>query len=95
MTDHSHMPLEQRAPLARQTKFLLTIASIAGGLLVAYILFSFVYTALAPERLANPADIFDHQTPSEGVGVPDGGEMTNEPNQAAPDSPARVNPVPQ
>lgn len=95
MTDHSHMPLERQTTLARPTKFLLAVASIAGGLLVAYILFSLVYTAIAPERIANPADIFDHQSPSEGVGVPDGGEMTNAPNQAAPDSPARANPVPQ
>lgn len=73
MADH-HMPLEKRRPLARPTKFLLTIASIAGGLLVAYILFSLVYTAIAPERIADPADIFNPQSSTEGVSVPDGGD---------------------
>jgi hypothetical protein len=42
-----------------------------------------------PERTNNPAEIGSSEVPSEGVAVPDGGDLTNEPNRATPDSPAR------
>lgn len=66
--------------------FLFIAVLILGVLFVGFLLF---YTFAAPERVANPADINAPDVPSEGVGVPDGGETTNLPNQAAPDSPAR------
>lgn len=76
-------------------RFLLWVSAVVVGLLLVYIAFSIFYTIEEPERMANPAEVFDEQVPSEGVGVPDGGELTNEPTQAAPDSPARDADLPQ
>ncbi len=57
---------------------------------VIFVGFLVYYTVIAPERIAAPTDVFDPATPSEGVGVPDGGELTNVPTQSAPDSPSRT-----
>ncbi|SDH17102.1 hypothetical protein [Pelagibacterium luteolum] len=65
----------------------LAITFIFGVLFVCFLVF---YALQQPERIANPADVFDEDVPQEGVAVPDGGPLTNEPTQAAPDSPART-----
>lgn len=44
----------------------------------------------APERIMDPTQISDENVPSDGVAVPDGGDLTNVPTQAAPDSPSRT-----
>jgi len=62
------------------------LAAVLGGL---YIIFLVFFAASEPERIADPAGVFDESTPREGVGVPDGGPLTNVPTQAAPNSPAR------
>ncbi|WMT86372.1 hypothetical protein NO932_15845 [Pelagibacterium sp. 26DY04] len=66
---------------------ILGLAALVGVIFVAFLIY---YTFIAPERVAAPTESLDAETPSEGVGVPDGGELTNEPTQAAPDSPSRT-----
>lgn len=70
----------------------LAMGVLGVGVLIGIIFVGFLiyYTVLAPERVAAPTDIADPSTTSEGVAVPDGGDLTNTPNQAAPDSPART-----
>lgn len=65
----------------------LGLAALIGVVFVGFLVY---YTFIAPERVAAPTEISEPETPSEGVGVPDGGELTSTPNQAAPDSPSRT-----
>lgn len=66
---------------------LLGLGALIGVIFVGFLVY---YTLIAPERVAGPNESFQPETPSEGVGVPDGGELTSTPNQAAPDSPSRT-----
>ncbi len=63
------------------------VALLIGAIFVVFLIF---FALREPERVANPADVGAPEVPEEGVAVPDGGELTSEPNQAAPDSPARA-----
>lgn len=81
---------ELRAERRGNRGFAAIILGIAGLIGVVFVGFLIYYTLIAPERVAAPTDIFDAETPSEGVSVPDGGELTGEPTQAAPDSPSRT-----
>lgn len=70
--------------------FATIILGLVGVVGVVFVAFLIYYAFIAPERVAAPTDVFEAETPSEGVGVPDGGELTNQPTQAAPDSPSRT-----
>ncbi len=86
MTDPKNGPA-RGAPARNLATGVLGILAVLALLYVGFLVF---FTAEEPERTANPADIGDSEVTSEGVAVPDGGELTSEPTQAAPDSPART-----
>lgn len=77
-------------PTGRAPRRLLTgalaVLAICGVLFVGFLVF---YVAQEPERAANPADVGEPEVPTEGVAVPDGGDLTSVPTQAEPTSPAR------
>ena len=54
------------------------IIALIGVVFVGFLVY---YTVIAPERIAAPTEVLDPATPSEGVGVPDGGDLTNVPIQ--------------
>lgn len=85
MTDPRRDP-PGRAP-RKLASVLLGGVFILGVLFVGFLVY---YAVIAPERINNPTEISDPEVPEEGVAVPDGGELTNVPTQAAPDSPART-----
>ncbi|HCO55462.1 hypothetical protein V6617_07060 [Pelagibacterium nitratireducens] len=86
MTDPQRGPV-RGAPVRNLAIGILGILAI---LAVVYVGFLVFFAASEPERADNPAEIGSSEVPSEGVAVPDGGDLTNEPTQAAPDSPART-----
>lgn len=75
------------APVRNLAMGILGILAIVA---IGYVAFLVFFAASEPERADNPAEIGASEVPSEGVAVPDGGDLTNEPTQAAPDSPART-----
>ncbi|AEQ51964.1 hypothetical protein [Pelagibacterium halotolerans] len=86
MTDPQSGPA-RGAPVRNLAMGVLGILAILALLYVGFLVF---FAASEPERATNPAEIGDPAVTSEGVAVPDGGELTNEPTQAAPDSPSRT-----
>lgn len=79
---------EIRSEARGNRRFAGTALWVVGLIGVVFVGFLIYYTIIAPERVAEPTDALD-PAPSEGVGVPDGGDLTNVPTQAAPDSPSR------
>lgn len=69
------------------TTIIMGVTALIGVIFVGFLVY---YTFIAPERVAAPTEISQPDTASEGVGVPDGGDLTSTPNQAAPNSPSRT-----
>lgn len=68
MVDREEVQAEGRGN-RRLASILLGITALIGVIFVGFLVY---YTFIAPERIAAPTEIADPQTPSEGVGVPDG-----------------------
>ena len=91
MTDPNEMQ-SNKSQMRRLVMSVVVILLVVGA---TYVGFAIFFAADEPARVATPTDIGDPTAPGEGIGVPDGGDLTNVPTQAAPDSPARTMEAPE